>query len=410
MQIYSEKQLMLLQDWQNGKLKRINLLEGSVRSGKTWISLVLWAFWVATMPKNGVYIMVAKTVTSLQRNILDVLERLVGTANLSYSIAQKQGVLFGRKIYLEGVNDVRAESKIRGMTLQGAYCDELTLFTEDFFKMLLSRLSEPGAKLIATTNPDSPYHWAKTDFIDRKAELDMYTMQILIDDNPFLPPDYVANIKNEYSGVFFDRFILGLWVVAEGLVYPNFDPKKHVVKADKIPDDKYLYYISIDYGTSNPFSMGLWQVDPSSGRSVRIKEYYYESRKTHIQKDDNTYYSDIVTFSDGYVIQAIVIDPSAASMIATIRSRGTFNVIKADNSVIDGIRHTATAINKGMLVVDQDCEATRREFRSYSWAEKAGEDKVIKENDHAMDDIRYFVSTVLLRRFRYELTGDNYDG
>lgn len=409
-QIYSDKQLQLLNDWRANKLKRINLLEGSVRSGKTWISLVLWAFWVATMPRNGVYIMVAKTLTSLQRNILDVLEKLVGVSNFTYSIGQKQGILFGRKVYLEGVNDARSESKIRGMTLQGAYCDELTLFTEDFFKMLLSRLSEQNAKLFATTNPDSPNHWVKTDFIDRMDELDMYAMQILIDDNPFLPPEYIENIKTEYSGVFYDRFILGLWVVAEGLVYPNFDPQKHIVKADKKPNDKYMYYISIDYGTSNPFSMGLWRVDPNTGKSIRIKEYYYESRKTHIQKDDNEYYQDLVKFADGYNIQSVVIDPSAASMITTIRNRSVFHVRKANNDVLDGIRYTAAAINKGMLMIDEGCEASKREFRSYSWDEKATEDKVIKENDHAMDDIRYFVNTILLRYFRHMLTGDYYDG
>ena len=160
--VYSDKQLYLLKLWKEDKLKRINLLEGSVRSGKTWISLVLWAFWVASMPQDGNYLMVAKTLTSLRRNCLDLLAELVGESNFAYSLSKKEGILFGRRVYLEGVNDARAESKIRGMTLQGAYCDELTLFTEDFFAMLLSRLSEPGAKLISTTNPDSPMHWLMT--------------------------------------------------------------------------------------------------------------------------------------------------------------------------------------------------------------------------------------------------------
>ena len=171
--MYSEKQKQLLRLFKQKKLRRINILHGSVRSGKTWISLVLWAFWLLTMPKDGAYLMVAKTLTSLRRNCLDLLETLVGKANFSYSLAAKQAFLFGRLVYLEGVNDARAESKIRGMTLQGAYCDELTLFTQDFFAMLLSRLSMPGAKLFGTTNPDNPGHWLKTDYLDRAGELDL---------------------------------------------------------------------------------------------------------------------------------------------------------------------------------------------------------------------------------------------
>ena len=190
--VYSDKQLALLKLWQQDGLKRINLLEGSVRSGKTWISLVLWAFWVATMPKDGNYLMVAKTLTSLRRNCLNLLQGLVGTNNFTYSLSKKEAILFGRLVHLEGVNDARAESKIRGMTLQGAYCDELTLFTEDFFSMLLSRLSSKNAKLIATTNPDSPYHWLMDKYINRKGELDMLVLNFLIDDNPYLDPEYVA--------------------------------------------------------------------------------------------------------------------------------------------------------------------------------------------------------------------------
>lgn len=406
MKMYSDKQLRLMRDWKHGKLKRLNLLEGSVRSGKTWISLVLWAFWVASMPKSGAYLMASKSLTTLRRNVLDLLQELVGENNFTYSLSKKEGRLFGRLVYLEGVNDARAESKIRGLTLHGAYCDELTLFTEDFFSMLLSRLSEPGAKLIATTNPDSPNHWLKQNYLDRREELELYTLQFLIDDNFYLPKDYVDSLKKEYVGVFYDRFILGLWVVAEGLVYPNFDPAKHVTDVPQEYDARFLYYVSIDYGTSNPFSMGLWRVQPDTGEAERVKEYYYESRRTNVQKTDNQYYSEIVKFTAGYLIQALVIDPSAASMIAVIRERGVFNVLKANNDVLNGIRYTAAAINKGLIKIDRSCEASIREYRTYAWDEKAQDDKVIKENDHAMDDTRYFVSTVLMRQWRYEIIGD----
>ena len=198
----TEKQNLLMQRAKGG-LRRINVLHGSVRSGKTWISLVLWCVWIRNMPKDKNYLMTAKTLTTLKRNCLDLLEVLAGRNNFKYSISKKEGVLYGRKIYLEGVNDMGAESKIRGMTLQGAYCDEITLFNEEFFSMLLSRLSEPGAKLFGTTNPDNPNHWFKVKYIDRKDELDFFLMEFLIDDNTFLDPRYVAELKKEYTGVFY---------------------------------------------------------------------------------------------------------------------------------------------------------------------------------------------------------------
>lgn len=235
--IYTQKQAELLKLFKQNKLKRLNILHGSIRSGKTWITLVLWAFWVAVSPIDKSYLMVAKTLTSLKRNCLDLLESLVGEKNFQYSVSQKQAWLFGRKIYLEGVNDARAESKIRGMTLQGAYCDELTLFTEDFFSMLLSRLSEKDAKLFGSTNPDNPSHWLKVNYIDRRDELDLLVMQFLIDDNTTLDPEYVKQIKAENTGVFYDRFILGKWVTATGLIYKTLadNPEKYMIDRCDLP-------------------------------------------------------------------------------------------------------------------------------------------------------------------------------
>lgn len=394
--VFSDKQLQLMKMWQRGDLKRLNILEGSVRSGKTWISLVLWAFWVATMPEIGSFLMVAKTLTSLRRNCLELLEKLVGKKNFTYSLSKKEGRLFGRMIYLEGVNDVRAESKIRGMTLQGAYCDEVTLFTEDFFSMLLSRLSEPGAKLIATTNPDNPNHWLMKKYIERSDELDMLVMKFLIDDNIFLDPIYIENLKKEYTGVFYERFILGRWVIAEGLVYPMFDPKKHVTKVE-VPENA-LWYISVDYGTVNPCSMGLWAVH--GGKAYRVKEYYHDGRNTNIQKTDEEYYAALERLAGDRLIQQVVVDPSAASFIAVIRQHGKFRVRKAKNDVIDGIRVTSGFLNDGRLLIDESCADIIREFQTYSWDEKNTEDKVVKEFDHAMDDMRYLCYTILRHDWR----------
>lgn len=395
--VYTPKQRDLMRLWQSGKLKRINLLEGSVRSGKTWISLVLWAFWVATMPKDGNYLMVAKTLTSLRRNCLDLLGELVGTKNWQYSLSRKEGRLFGRLVYLEGVNDVRAESKIRGMTLQGAYCDELTLFTEDFFVMLLSRLSMHQAKVIATTNPDSPGHWLKTKYMDRSARLDMLIDTFLIEDNTFLDAEYVTQLKAEYTGIFYDRFILGKWTMAEGRIYDMFDPNVHTADDENRPYT--AWYISMDYGTQNPTAMLLW--GKHEGVWYMVDEYYYSGRDNKRQKTDEQYYADLVKFAGDRYIKNVIVDPAAASMIACIQNHKQYRVEGAKNDVINGIRDTATALVTGKIRICKKCKHTLDEINGYVWDDKAaqrGEDKPLKENDHAMDAMRYFVETILSRQ------------
>lgn len=393
--IYTEKQRELMRLWQRNELKRVNLLEGSVSSGKTWISLVLWAFWVADMPQDKLYLMCAKSLTTLKRNCLILLQELVGENNFTFSIPEKEGYLFGRCVMFEGANDARAESKIRGMTLQGAYCDELTQFPEDFFAMLLSRLRISGAKLIATTNPDNPAHWLKENYIDRADELDFLDVKFTIDDNTMLDDEYVRNIKLEYTGVFYERFILGLWVAAEGLVYPMFNREKHTFKEPSLSGPQY---ISIDYGTMNPFAMGLWTL--GHGEAEMVKEYYYDGRTKKHQKTDEEYYQDLEKFAEGHKIDRVIVDPSAASFIECIRRHGKFDVMKANNSVLDGIRLTSSLLQAGKLRVHESCENTFKEFGAYVWDESAGEDTVIKENDHAMDMMRYFCQTIMRREIR----------
>lgn len=393
---YTPKQQDLMSLWKRGELRRLNLLEGAVSSGKTWISLVLWAFWVASMPEDKRYLMCAKSLTTLKRNCLLLLQELVGESNFAFSTSSKEGLLFGRRVLLEGASDARAESKIRGLTLQGAYCDELTQFPEDFFSMLLSRLRLPGAKLIATTNPDNPGHWLMQRYIKRAEKLDFLDVKFTIDDNTTLPPDYVENIKKEYTGVFYDRFIRGLWVAAEGLVYPMFDPGRHVFQEPRLQGPAY---ISIDYGTANPFAMGLW-VAGRSGEAEMVKEYYFDSRKARRQKTDEEYYQDLEDFAGDYAVDRVIVDPSAASFIECVRRHGRYAVVKADNSVLDGIRLTGALLQAGKLRFHQSCTSTFEEFSAYLWDGESGEDKVIKERDHAMDMIRYFAQTILRREIR----------
>ncbi len=372
---------------------RINLLEGSVRSGKTWISLVWWAMFVASMPRDMEFLMVGKTLTTLRRNCLGLLKKL--EPSFDFNIGNKQGFLYGRTIWLEGADNEAAVNKIRGMTLAGAYLDELTLLPSEFYYMALSRLSVKGAKLCATTNPDSPTNYVYTDIIQNN-EINRRIFKFLIEDNTFLEPDYVAALKKEYEAVpnSYQRFILGEWVLAEGLVYRFLD--EYIV--DEIPNDESaVYYVSIDYGTQNPFSAGLWRL--CKDKAIRVKEYYYSGRKTNIQKTDEEYCDEVDKLCDGYAIKQVIVDPSAASFIAALRKRG-YKVIGANNEVLDGIRRVAVYLAEGNIRIHRSCKNSIAEFGLYKWDEKASKDTVVKENDHAMDDIRYFANTVLKYRVK----------
>lgn len=248
---FTKKQKIFLREIITTKLSRINLLEGSVRSGKTYISLIAWLTLLCKYEQDKNFLMVGKTITSLKRNCLTLLEELCPSDCFSYSITKKEAKIFDRRIFLEGVNDSRAEQKIRGMTLQGAYCDEITLFSEDFFSMLLSRLSLPYSFLLGTTNPDSPSHWLMKKYISRKNELNMRMWKFYLDDNDTIPEDIRNNMKKEYTGVFYERFILGNWVQAEGLIYSRFADNKNDYIIDKIRvRDIDIINIGIDYGAS----------------------------------------------------------------------------------------------------------------------------------------------------------------
>ena len=403
--VYTPKQRALMGKWQRGELKRINLIEGSVSSGKTWISLVLWAFWVSTMPQDGLYMMCAKSLTTLKRNCLLLLQELVGESNFRFSITSKEGWLFGRKIIFEGANDSRSEAKIRGLTLQGAYCDELTQFPQDFFTMLLSRLRQPGSKLIATTNPDAPSHWLMTNYIKRADELDLLDVKFLLEDNTTLPEDYVRNIKLEYTGVFYDRFILGLWTLAEGIIYPMYQD----AIIDEVPDIPVSdYVVSVDYGTMNAFAAILWCKRGDIWYAER--EYYHSGRKTNVQKTDEEYGKELrewikdiaegrqesYNVLSGYSLKKIptIIDPSAASFIALLKKSDWARVIPADNAVIDGIRETAVALKSEKIKIKSSLKNWKDEVGGYVWDDTTGEDRPVKVDDHLMDSMRYFVKTM----------------
>lgn len=353
------------------------------------------------MPQDKLYLMCAKSLTTLKRNCLILLQELVGKRNFDFSVPAKEGVLFGRRVIFEGANDARSESKIRGMTLQGAYCDELTQFPEDFFAMLLSRLRVPGAKLIATTNPDNPNHWLMQRYIKRANELDFLDVKFTINDNTTLPADYVENIKKEYTGVFYDRFILGLWVAASGVIYSMFSESANVYRPDQRPAGMAWVSaraIAVDYGTVNPTRfLDIYD----DGETVRVdREYDWDSRREQRQKTDQEYADDLLAFM-GESWCTVIVDPSAASFIAELRRRGAY-VVPADNEVLDGIRKTASLIARRRLLVCESCARLRDEMGSYIWDEKAsqrGEEKPVKQNDHSADALRYYINSLPDWRF-----------
>jgi PBSX family phage terminase large subunit len=369
--------------------KRLNIWSGSVRSGKTITSLVRWIEYIVTAPR-GRLLMVGKTERTLKRNILGDLEAMVGSRNYK-RCGDGEIKIFGRVIDIVGANDERAENKIRGATYAGAYCDEITLYPESFFRMLLSRLSVKGAKLLGTTNPDSPYHWFKEHFLDNQ-DLDISIFNFTLDDNLNLDEDYKENIKKEYTGLWYKRFILGLWVMAAGIVYEQFNEEKH--KLDDLPKFFDKYYICIDYGTNNPCVFLL--IGKLENRYYVVKEYYHEGRKEG-QVTDSYYAKKLKEFTQGYKINQYFLDPSASSF-KTELLQNNIAVTDAENSVIDGIRTVSSLLENDRLFVNSSCKNLLKEFSAYIWDEKAGrkgEDKPVKAWDHCQDALRYCLYSLL---------------
>lgn len=405
---FSDKQKELIRQLKTDNLKRINLLEGAVRSGKTWVSLILFSLWVALQPSSATFLMVGKTLTSLKRNCLDELENLVGKDNFSYNLSRKEGVLFGHKIYLEGTNDTRAEGKIRGMTLTGAYCDEVTLFSEDFFAMLLSRLSMPGAKLIATTNPDSPQHWLMVKYIKRAEELDINIIRFTIDDNPFLDENYVNSLKKEYTGVFYKRFIMGLWVVAEGACYPQFadTPEKYTV--DELPPDARFISIGVDWGGHRSLTAFVaTAVHGNYDKLTVIKDYHIEGKKGEIDGDrvNTEFIRFIQTLKEEYPalpIRYVFADSAEQYLIAglrkAIRGHGIQIGDSKKNPIVQRIICANSLLNTGRLKVMCECKYVIDGLRSAVWDAKAA----ANGKDERLDDFTSDIDVIDAFEYSFE--------
>lgn len=409
------------------------ICDGAVRSGKTSLMTVAFIDWAMREFCGQRLGICGKTVDSAVKNIV--------APYLGLAYAQETYTLRWRRtdkvlevtrgdvtnlFELFGGKDESSFTLIQGRTLAGVLLDEVALMPESFFNQALARCSVDGARLWFNCNPDSPQHWFYTGWVQQPQRHNALYLHFVMEDNPSLSEKTLARYKSQYAGVFYERYILGRWVAAEGLVYGNFDPAVHVTQAlprcCTHPDEASgRYFISIDYGTVNPFSAGLWCL--SRGVATRIAEYYYTPRtpaghERGVRHTDEEHYAALealcrrtVTRHDGameeadYPIEAVVIDPSAASMIECIRRHGRFAVRRADNDVLPGIETTAALLGAGKLRFFAGCRDCIREFGVYRWNEKSGRDEVLKENDHAMDDTRYFCYTILRRELRWDKWG-----
>lgn len=390
---FSEKQLQILDFILSGDYALI--CDGAVRSGKTTVMAMAFLLWAMEFFDQTSFAICGKTVRSAERN---VLYPLLQHRSLPYELSYKssKGLLTVRcgqrenRFYLFGGRDESSYMLIQGITLAGVMFDEVALMPKSFVDQAMSRcISYPNAKYFFNCNPASPEHSFYQEWI-RSPRPNTRHLHFRLQDNPILTPEQISRTGELYSGVFYRRYILGEWCGAEGLVY-DFSEKAIV---DTLPSDGE-YYISVDYGTLNPFSAGLWCL--SEGRAVRISEYYHSGRDTHTQKTDEQYCDALQRLADGYSIRKVIVDPSAASFITALRRRG-FHVIRAKNDVLDGIRTTAALLQSGRLLIHRSCVHAIAEFGLYRWDEASAKDRVIKENDHAMDEIRYFAATVMKQK------------
>lgn len=375
------------------------ICDGAVRSGKT--SIMMWSFvrWAMENFNGQRFGVCGRTVDSCTKNII-VPFTAMGLAKEKYMIRWRRcdKVMEVRRgavtNYFEvfGGKDEASYTLIQGRTLAGVLLDEVVLMPRSFVEQALTRCSVDGAKLWFSCNPGSPQHWFYTEWIQRHEARNALYLHFEMTDNPGLSQKTLERYQAMFSGVFYDRYIRGMWVLAEGLIYPMFGEGCLVDN----PPHGGRYYISCDYGTLNPFSAGLWCWDGKT--ATRVAEYYYSGRKEQRHKTDEDYYTALEQLAGDKPVQAVIVDPSAASFIEVIRRHKRFPVRKAKNDVLAGINTTARFLQDGTIKIHRSCSACIREFGLYRWDEKAETDRPVKENDHAMDDIRYFAYTVLRQK------------
>ena len=403
---FSEKQKKVLTWWCKDSPVREKegiIADGAIRSGKTLcmsLSFVIWAMSTFNMQNLG---MAGKTIGSFRRNVLFWLKLMLKSRGYQVSDHRSDNMIVISKgdvtnfFYIFGGKDERSQDLIQGITLAGMFFDEVALMPESFVNQATGRCSVSGSKFWFNCNPDSPSHWFKTNWIDDIEKKKLIYLHFTMDDNLSLTKKIKDRYKAMYSGVFYSRYILGLWVIAEGLVYGMFNEERNVFHGECEYSGQASYYLSIDYGTMNPFAVGLMELQ-DSGRVRMLREGHYSGREKKVTLDNEAYYQIIKDVAGDFPITSIVIDPSAAAMKATIQKYGEYTCTDGNNDVLNGIQEVTKYLNLGMLQIHDSCVETKKEFGAYAWDDKAvGEDRVIKENDHHMDLIRYFIYTVARR-------------
>ena len=394
----SAKQKLTMNWWGDPKYSGYDavICDGAVRSGKTLSMSLGFVLWASASFDGGAFAICGKTVTSLRRNVITPLLPMLRDygftciEKVSRSYIDLTFLGHTNRFYLFGGRDEGSAALIQGMTLSGVFLDEAALMPRSFVEQALARCSVSGSKMWFNCNPDNPAHWFYTEWIKKAEEKHALYIHFTMDDNPSLSDALKQRYQRLYSGAFYDRFVLGKWTASQGVVYPMFSEKKHVYSGDV---DCERFVISCDYGTVNPSSFGLWGL--SGGVWYRLSEYYYSSKREGVSRTDEEHYAALERLAGGREISRVIVDPSAASFIECIRRHGRFRVVKADNDVITGIRNVSSALSENRLRFHESCRDIIREFHLYSWNEKTGTDAPIKENDHAMDDMRYFVADML---------------
>lgn len=391
----SPKQQFVMRWWNSESHRELDgiICDGAVRSGKTMSMSISFVTWAMTNFEGKNFALCGKTVISLRRNVLDdLLQKITGLGMRvkEHRSANCVDITFDHRrnrFYIFGGKDEGSASLIQGITLAGVLLDEVVLMPRSFVEQAVARCSVTGSKLWFNCNPDNPYHWFKREWIDKAAQKKLAYVRFSLRDNPSLSDEVIKRYYRLYSGAFFKRFVLGKWTATQGLVYPMFDPEIHTFDG-QIACDRYV--VSCDYGTVNPSSFGLW--GQSADTWYRLGEYYYDSRREGKRLTDEEHYEGLCRLIGDREVETIICDPSAQSFIQCIQRHGKYSVMPAKNDVVWGIRLVSDCIRLKRIMISRECRDTIREFSLYRWDEKAGKDTPIKENDHAMDDIRYFVT------------------
>lgn len=409
MKLMSRAQILSIADCQS---KKIAIWSGAVSAGKTYVSLYAFLFAILDAPTGGRIIIVGRTLDTIQTNIFTLLTdpEIFGelAKQVQYTPGAKTAKILGRTVYLYGANNAESETKIRGMTVALAYVDEATILPEGFWDMLMTRLRVKGARLLATTNPDSKNHWLRKKWILQASKKNVIHFSFTMDDNPSLDPDYVRDTKAQFAGLFYQRMILGKWTNAEGAVYPMWDEDRHLIKHADLPPIARTLAVGMDYGTTNPtVAILLGLTDEEHPRLVAIDEWHYSSAEHHGETlpdvELSRRFRDWLASKHGpegaYVPspEFVFLDPSAASMRAQLHSDG-LTPWAADNTVLDGIADIANLLAQGKLIVTDRCETFLAEITEYEWDEKAsdeGRDEVVKRDDHSLDAARYAIRSTV---------------